>query len=47
MTLLSKIAIFGLMTIAAVSVAAVVLPALPQAAELFAIPASAAPFVGQ
>jgi hypothetical protein len=42
-TILEKIAIFGLLTIAAISVAAVVLPSLPMSTQMFSAPADAEP----
>jgi hypothetical protein len=46
-TVLEKIAIFGLLTIAAISVAAVVLPRIPMDIQVFSAPADAEPFIGQ
>jgi hypothetical protein len=46
-TILEKIAIFGLLTIAAISVAAVVLPRVPMDTQVFSAPADAEPFIGQ
>jgi hypothetical protein len=45
--LLEKIAIFCLLTIAAISVATVVLPHLPMDSPVFSAPADAEPFIGQ
>jgi len=46
-TILEKIAIFGLLAIAAISVAAVVLPRIPMDTQVFSAPADAEPFIGQ
>jgi hypothetical protein len=46
-TILEKIAIFGLLTIAAISVAAVVLPRIPMDTQVFSVAADAEPFIGQ
>jgi hypothetical protein len=45
--ILEKIAIFALLTIAVMSVAAVILPSLPSDAGMFAAPADTEPFIGQ
>jgi len=47
MNILEKIAIFGLLTIASISVAVVVLPRLPMDTQIFSVPADTEPFLGQ
>jgi hypothetical protein len=46
-TVLEKIAIFGLLTLAAISVAAVVLPSLPMGTQMFSAPANADSLIAQ
>jgi hypothetical protein len=46
-TILEKIGIFVLLTIAAISVAAVVLPSLPMGTQMFSVPANADTLIGQ
>ena len=47
MNILEKIAIFGLLAIASISVAVVVLPRLPMDNQIFSVPADTEPFLGQ
>jgi len=47
MNILEKIAIFGLLTIASISVAVVVLPRLPMGTQIFSVPADTEPFLGR
>jgi hypothetical protein len=46
-TSLEKIAIFGLLTVAVMSVAALVLSSLPMDTQMFSAPANAHPLIGQ
>jgi hypothetical protein len=47
MNILEKIAIFGLLTIASISVAVVVLPRLPMDTQMFLVSADTEPYLGQ
>ena len=47
MNILEKIVIFGLLTIASISVAVVVLPRLPMDTQMFFVSADTEPFLGQ
>jgi len=47
MNILEKIAIFGLLTIASISVVVVVLPCLPMNTQIFLVSADTEPFLGQ
>jgi hypothetical protein len=47
MNILEKIAIFGLLTIASISVVVVVLPRLPMNTQIFSVSADTEPFLGQ
>jgi hypothetical protein len=47
MNILEKIVIFGLLTIASISVAVVVLPRLPMDTQMFLVSADTEPFLGQ